>query len=75
MADQPAYPGTPRWVKVFGIIALILVLLVVIIIVTGLGGEHGPGRHLPSGAVGDDIPPASVTEGHAPPIEHGEQQP
>jgi hypothetical protein len=39
--------GTPRWVKVFGIIVLVLVLLVAIIIATGLGGEHGPGRHLP----------------------------
>jgi hypothetical protein len=29
MADPLPYPGTPRWVKVFGIIALVLVLLVV----------------------------------------------
>jgi hypothetical protein len=36
--------GTPRWVKVFGIIALVLVVLVVVMIVAGRGG-HGPGRH------------------------------
>jgi hypothetical protein len=34
-------PGTPRWVKVFGIIAIILVLLFVILHVTGRGlGGH-----------------------------------
>ena len=54
MADTPPYPGTPRWVKVFGIIALVLVLLVVMIIFTGFGGQHGPGRHTPSGDAGGD---------------------
>jgi hypothetical protein len=58
-------PGTPRWVKVFGIVALILVLLVVIMLVTGVGGDHGPGRHMPFGGAG----------GHTPPIAHGVQQP
>jgi hypothetical protein len=46
--------GTPRWVKVFGIIALILVVLIVVMLIAGRGG-HGPGRHAPgsdeSGAV------------------------
>jgi len=46
MADLPAYPGTPRWVNVFGIIAIILVLIVLGVILTGIGGPHGPGRHL-----------------------------
>jgi hypothetical protein len=36
--------GTPRWVKVFGIIALVLVVLIVVMLVIGRGG-HGPGRH------------------------------
>jgi ABC-type transporter Mla subunit MlaD len=49
MADLPPYPGTPRWVKVFGIIGIVVVLLVSIILVTGVGGPggHGPGRHTP----------------------------
>jgi hypothetical protein len=38
-------PGTPRWVKIFGIIAFVLVLLVVILMLAGVGGDHGPGRH------------------------------
>ena len=42
-------PPTPRWVKVFGIIALIILLLAAIIIATDLGGEHGPGQHNPTG--------------------------
>ena len=55
-------PSTPRWVKVFIIVALVLVLLLVIIMFTGIGGEHGPGRHMPSGDAGGDTLPASVTE-------------
>jgi len=37
--------GTPRWVKVFGIIVIVLVLLVGIMM---LGGGHGPGAHMSS---------------------------
>jgi hypothetical protein len=50
-----SYPGTPRWVRVFGIIALILVLLVVIMMFAG-GGAHGPGRHIPSGGAAGQTP-------------------
>lgn len=42
--DRGSTTGTPRWVHVFGIIALVLVLLFVILLLTG-GGGHGPGRH------------------------------
>jgi hypothetical protein len=42
-----AVHSTPLWVKVFGIIALVLVLLVGIMLLSGGGGEHGPGRHMP----------------------------
>lgn len=51
MADPPPYPGAPRWVKISGIIAIVLVLLVIAALVTGVGGPHGPGRHLPSSSV------------------------
>jgi ABC-type transporter Mla subunit MlaD len=37
--------GTPRWVKVLAIIALVVLALVVVLLVTGHGGGHGPGRH------------------------------
>lgn len=40
-------PSTPRWVKISGIIAIVLVLLVVIMMLFG-GGKHGPARHIPS---------------------------
>jgi hypothetical protein len=49
MADPPPYSGLPRWVKVSAIIGGVLVLLVVILLFTGIGGPHGPGRHIPSG--------------------------
>ena len=45
--------STPRWVKVFVIITLVLVLLVVVILASGVGGDHGPGRHLPIGNNGN----------------------
>jgi hypothetical protein len=40
-------PGTPRWVKVFGIIALVVLVLIVVLLIAGRGG-HGPGRHAAS---------------------------
>jgi hypothetical protein len=67
MADLPPYPGTPRWVKVFGITALVVVLLFVILMFTRGPGGHGPGRHTWSGGPGGHTP-SSVTE-------HGVQQP
>lgn len=45
-ADDNA--STPRWVKVFGIIALIVILLFVILFLTR--GSHGPSRHMRSGS-------------------------
>jgi hypothetical protein len=65
MADQPPYPdsngdtgvrpdhgsttSTPRWVKMFGITALVLVLLFVTLHLTGRG-------------LGGHTPPSSTTE-------------
>ena len=51
-------PPTPRWVKVIGIIALVVVVLVGAVQLTGLGGQHGPNRHLP--AVGATDPSSST---------------
>ena len=60
--------GTPRWVKVFGIITLLVVVLVVIFIVAGRGGPHSPRRHIspgettPAGGTGGQTgPPAGAT--------------
>ncbi len=39
--DRESTTGTPRWVKVFGIIALVVVLVFVVMMLTG----HGPSRH------------------------------
>jgi hypothetical protein len=50
---------TPRWVKVFGIVALALVVLVVVMLIAERGG-HGPGRHGSRG-IGHSGPPAGVT--------------
>lgn len=58
--DTGGGPGTPRWVKVFGIIAIVVVLLIGFILFTGLGGPHGPQRHAPSGDAGGYTPPFSA---------------
>ncbi len=55
MSDLPSDPDpgvppeyvsapTPRWVKVFGLIALVVIVLFVVLLLTGRG-DHGPGRH------------------------------
>ena len=70
MAQTPFEPGpgsrrgTPRWVKVFGIIALVLVVLFVISLLAA--ARHGPGMHTPSGDAGGYTRPFIVAE-------HGEQ--
>jgi len=46
--ERSSTSGTPRSVKVLGIIVIVLVLLGGIIVFTGVGGDHGPGRHIPS---------------------------
>jgi hypothetical protein len=45
--DRRSPPSTPRWVKLFGIIALVLLLLFGGMHVTG-SSQHGPGRHMPA---------------------------
>jgi hypothetical protein len=42
-ADRESTAGTPRWVKVSAIVALVLVVLVVVMLLLAAG--HGPGRH------------------------------
>lgn len=74
MAEQPAYSdsdseagtgpdrhdaGTPRWVKVSGIVGVVMVLLFIIMMLIG-GGSHGPGRH--TGGDGEHNPSYGVTE-------------
>ncbi len=44
--DRRSTSGAPRWVKVFGIIVLVVVLLFVISLLAGV--RHGPGLHTPS---------------------------
>jgi len=38
----------PRWLKVSGIVAILVVLLVVVVMLAS-GGGHGPGRHFGHG--------------------------
>ncbi|MGI0526668.1 hypothetical protein ABY43_21175 [Rhizobium giardinii] len=58
MSDQPTYPGMPRWVKISGIVLVATILLAVILMASGIGGRHGPGRHLSPADTGSQTPPA-----------------
>jgi hypothetical protein len=51
-SPEPRASGTPRWVKVFGIIAVAVVVLIVVLL---LVGGHGPGRHMGAGVGGAGI--------------------
>lgn len=42
-SKHPSYPGTPRWVRVFGII---FVLLIVAVVVLHLTGNSPFGNHM-----------------------------
>ena len=67
--EQPR-TGTPRWVKVALIVVAALAVLFVVASLTGLGGDHGPGRH----GGGGDTPPSVVDDdagGHRPRADHG----
>jgi hypothetical protein len=44
VSNQDSTTSTPRWVKVFGILAVVVALLFVVMLLAG-GGRHGPSRH------------------------------
>jgi hypothetical protein len=67
MADLPPYPGTPRWVKVSGIVVGVLVLVALFVVLTGIGGPHGPGRLMRSDGTGGQTPPSSFAKEPTPP--------
>lgn len=50
-------PRTPRWVILFGI-SFIIVALLLVALMLGSGGNHGPGRHMPSGGAGGSTTPS-----------------
>jgi hypothetical protein len=62
-SDRP--PATPRWAKIFWIIAAVVILLVLIVLLTR--GPHGPGRHMGPAGGGGETPASSITEHRPPP--------
>jgi hypothetical protein len=56
-SGRGAKTGAPRWVKIFGIIAI--TVLVVLVVVGLFTGGHGPGRH--TTGLGGPTQPTSVT--------------
>ena len=45
MAEPAEYPGMPRWLKIAGIVAIVVIVLGIAAAFL-MGGEHGPGRHM-----------------------------
>ena len=43
--DRDSPPGMPRWVKIAALAVFALILLFLILQLTGVAGDHGPGRH------------------------------
>ena len=66
--DSDSSNRTPRWVKLFGIVALILVLLLGIL---HFSGGHGPGSHLTSGGMGVGAPSTRMMSESGPPSGNG----
>ena len=58
--DRGSPPRAPRWVKAAAIIVVVLVLVFVLLRLAGVGGEHGPGRHMSGSGT-----PVSVTQERA----------
>ena len=52
-SDRDLAAGTPRWVKVSGIIALAVLLLLLVLLLAG--GNHGPSRHRSFGRLGGPV--------------------
>ena len=64
-AGHGAPPRMPRWVKVAWITVGLLVLLFVVLQLTGIGGEHGPGRHMSGTATPTSGAPTVANAPHA----------
>jgi hypothetical protein len=56
--ERESTNGTPRWVKVSGLVAVLL--LVFLLVIALLTGGHGPGRHALSGHAGGETQPSGV---------------
>lgn len=55
-------PPAPRWVKAFGVAAIVLVVLLIVMVVSGHGGPHSPLRHLRHGEANAHPSPAAATQ-------------
>lgn len=62
-----SHAGMPRWVKISFLVVGALVLVFVLANITGVAGEHGPGRH----RGGDDSGEVDFGGEHRSPIDHG----
>lgn len=57
--DGESPPAVPRWVKAFGIAAIVLAGLLIVMMASGHGGPHSPLRHFRSHTGSADSSPAT----------------
>lgn len=65
MSDRDPEPthdaySTPRWVKVFGMIALVIIALILVLMLMRGPGGHGPARHRSGGGAAVQPHPAGA---------------
>jgi cytochrome b561 len=66
--DPDAPPRMPRWVKISAIVVGVLLAVFLVLQLTGVAGQHGPGRHF-SGSGG--TPAGAVLDHRSQPVEAG----
>lgn len=57
--DGESPPPAPRWVRAFGIAAMLIVVLLIVMVLSGHGGPHSPLRHFRHGEAGAHLSPAT----------------
>jgi hypothetical protein len=59
--DPGSPPRMPGWVKWPAVIIGVVVLVFGVLQLVGMGGVHGPGRHIPGGDVSPSVAPGQHT--------------
>ena len=57
--DGEGAPPAPRWVKAFGIAAIVVAVMLIVMMASGHGGPHSPLRHFRSHATNGDTSAAT----------------
>ena len=65
--DGGARTGMPPWVKISLIVVGVLIAVFIVLQIAGVGGQHGPRRHMSPGGRSSQSPSSDVSEHRPPP--------